>query len=80
LFSRRGFWNGLNYFFHVLSRRHQYLRSTAIRRFRRLEIESDEPVHYELDGDPGGMLPLTIEVVPQRLRLLIPQTVSGADG
>ncbi len=72
LFSRRGFWNGLNYFFNVLSRRHQKLRSTAIRRFRRLEIESDEAVPYEVDGDPGGMLPLTIEVVPQRLRLLVP--------
>ena len=39
----------------------------------RIVIESDEPVPYELDGDPRGWLPLEIEVLPRRLTLLVPQ-------
>ena len=34
---------------------------------RRVRIESDRPVRFQLDGDPGGMLPLDIEVLPGRL-------------
>jgi diacylglycerol kinase family enzyme len=32
-----------------------------------ISIESDEPVPYQLDGDPGGELPVTIRVLPGRL-------------
>ncbi len=39
---------------------------------RRVRIESDRPVRYQLDGDPGGMLPLDIEVLPGRLTLVVP--------
>ena len=39
----------------------------------RVRIESDEPVAYQLDGDPGGMLPLDVEVVPHRLTLVVPK-------
>jgi diacylglycerol kinase family enzyme len=42
------------------------------RKIRRLRIESDSPVPYQLDGDPGGVLPLTIEVLPQRLTMIVP--------
>ena len=38
----------------------------------RVRIESKEPVHYQLDGDPGGMLPLEIEVLPARITLVHP--------
>jgi diacylglycerol kinase family enzyme len=34
-------------------------------------IESDEPVPYQVDGDPGGHLPLEIKVLPQRLTLVV---------
>ena len=30
-------------------------------------IESDESVPYQLDGDPGGELPVRIRVLPGRL-------------
>jgi diacylglycerol kinase family enzyme len=38
----------------------------------RVRIESDEAVPYQLDGDPGGMLPLDIEVLPRRLTVVRP--------
>jgi diacylglycerol kinase (ATP) len=37
-----------------------------------VRIESDVPVPYQLDGDPGGYLPLEIEVLPNRLTLIVP--------
>ena len=46
----------------------------------RLRIESDEPVPYQLDGDPGGMLPLDIEIIPQRLTLVAPRARTAALG
>ena len=44
------------------------------RRVRRVRIVSDMPVPYQLDGDPGGFLPLNIEVLPNRLTMLVPKT------
>ena len=32
---------------------------------------SSEPIPYQLDGDPGGNLPVEIQIVPKRLTLLI---------
>ena len=37
----------------------------------RVRFEADEPVAYQLDGDPGGMLPVEAEVLPGRLRLVV---------
>lgn len=55
-------------------RQHQRLRGWIARRVRRVQITADVPVPYQLDGDPGGFLPLTIEVLPQRLTMLVPST------
>ena len=35
-------------------------------------IRADEEVAYQLDGDPGGMLPVEIEVLPGRVTLIVP--------
>ena len=45
---------------------------------RRIRIEADAPVRYQLDGDPGGLLPLAIEVLPGRLTLLAPPERAAA--
>jgi diacylglycerol kinase family enzyme len=51
---------------------HQRLPDCEMRRARRFRITSDEPVACQLDGDPGGELPLDVEVVPNRLTLVVP--------
>jgi diacylglycerol kinase family enzyme len=45
-----------------------------------LRIESDEPVPYQLDGDPGGLLPVDVEVLPERLRLVVTPAAARACG
>jgi diacylglycerol kinase (ATP) len=52
--------------------RHRRLGDWMERKISRLRIESDAPVPYQLDGDPGGLLPLEIEVLPQRMTLIVP--------
>jgi len=46
-----------------------------MRRARRVTVESadaDEPVPYQVDGDAGGVTPVTLEVSPTRYRLVVP--------
>jgi diacylglycerol kinase (ATP) len=67
---------GLGYLASVVLRLHRGLPGFKLTKCSRLRIESDEPVHYELDGDPGGTLPVELEVVPRRLRLVVPENFS----
>ena len=62
---------GLVYLAGVIFRQHRRWQDTHYAKFRKLTIDSDEPVPYQLDGDPGGELPLTIEVVPGFLRVIV---------
>ncbi len=66
------FWHGLRYLSAVAVGRHQELADCTTARVRRLRVESTRPVAYQLDGDPGGVLPLEIEVLPERMTLLTP--------
>jgi len=58
----------------VLLRRHRNLSETQAMRFEKLTMESDQPVPYQLDGDPGGVLPLEIAVDPGCLTLLVSES------
>lgn len=78
---RRGrFWPGIKYFFAVLLRRHQRLQDCRMALVTSLRIESEEgesgEVPYQLDGDFGGLLPVNVDVIPARLRLIVP---AGSD-
>jgi diacylglycerol kinase family enzyme len=68
-FSRGSLWHGLRYVGHVALGRHHKLTDFKSTLASRVRIESDDPVPYQLDGDPGGQLPLDIEVLPGRLTL-----------
>ncbi len=70
-FRDGGFFQGIVYFFAVLLRRHRLLSSSRFTRFQRLSVESHARVPFELDGDPGGYLPVEISVVPKRLRVVV---------
>ncbi len=70
--ERGSFFAGLRYFIHILFRNHPRLPDCTMVKARRFRIESDRPVPYELDGDPGGYLPLEVEVLPGRLKLIAP--------
>ncbi|MCC6511909.1 MAG: protein BmrU [Pirellulaceae bacterium] len=69
-FTQAGLWRGLGYLSQLWLGRHQQMKSfrhLAVQRFR---LSSDGRVPYQVDGDPGGVLPLEVEVLPKRLTLL----------
>jgi len=68
---RGGRWyNGIKYLAGVVAGWHRSWRDTHIEQATSVRIESDAPVPYQLDGDPGGELPLEIRVLPKRLTIV----------
>jgi len=65
---------GMRYAAAVFLRRHHRLADCTMARVRRLRITADEEVPYQLDGDPGGVLPVDVETVPRRLTMVVPGT------
>ena len=55
---------------------HQRLPGCTLRRAGRLRLTSGVAVPYQLDGDPGGELPLELQVLPARLTLVIPEATA----
>lgn len=73
-FHRGSHWHALRYLAHVWLGRHSRLGDCTARQVERLRIESDRPVPYQLDGDHGGYLPVTLSVVPRRVTLVVPES------
>jgi diacylglycerol kinase family enzyme len=71
-FRQGSFPRGLWYLMNVIAGTHRRLADCTMFRSRRLRIEADVPVPYNLDGDHCGFLPLEIEIVPDQLALLVP--------
>ena len=71
-FRRGGVSHGLWCAAAVLLRQHHWMTDFATHRVPRLRVTSEAKVPYQLDGDPGGFLPVDIEVVPGRLTLVVP--------
>lgn len=70
-----GSWaSGLKLLIHTMLRRHHRLPNCRLFRAGRLRLESDAPVPYQVDGDPGGFLPVDIEIVPRRMKLIVPKS------
>ena len=64
---------GIWYLGGVITGQHQTMDDCITTQTRRLRIEADEPVPFQMDGDPGGYLPADIEILPKRLTLLVPE-------
>ena len=62
----------IRYLWGIVTRQHRSFRD--VRRLRRTEfhITSERRVAYQLDGDYGGHLPLSIQILPRRVHLLLP--------
>jgi diacylglycerol kinase family enzyme len=74
IFKRGSLLHGMAYLAGVLLGQHESWTDCQIVRTRKVTIASDGEVPYQLDGDLGGSLPLTIEVLPRRVTLLVPPT------
>lgn len=63
--------SGLVYLGGVMLGQHEGMQDFARIQSRRLRVEAVGSVPYQLDGDPGGELPVDFEVLPGRLTLLV---------
>ena len=50
------------------------------KRIHKIRLESEQPVPVQLDGDPAGFLPLDIEILPQRLTVLVSSEWAAKNG
>ncbi len=72
-FKHGNLWKGLMYLGGVWFGQHRTWRDFETVRSDRIRIESDaSDVPYQLDGDPGGILPVDVEVLPGRVTVLAP--------
>ena len=73
--------NLLDVFKHVallVSGRHSASPSVEVIRGRSIYIVADVPLPVHLDGDPVGRTPISIEVVPQALNVVVPGWASAS--
>lgn len=73
-FREGSLWNALRYVTGVFFGQHQSWSDCTTSQATNLRIEADERVPYQVDGDPGGFLPVDVSVQPARLRLVVPES------
>jgi diacylglycerol kinase family enzyme len=79
-FKEGSLWNGLLYLSGVMLGQHEGMEDFACIRTRRLRIESSEPAPFQLDGDPGGEVPVEIRALPGRITMLVPHAWAAQHG
>jgi len=72
-FREGSLWHGLLYLSRILMGQHQSWGSCHTAQTARLRIEADSEVPFQMDGDPGGHLPVDVEVLPRRVTLVTPE-------
>jgi len=72
VFARGGLWQSARYLKHVWRRSHRRLDDVTCVRARQVHITARQPLRYQLDGDPGGRVPVEIEILPGRATFLAP--------
>ena len=61
----------------TLLRMHPLKGDVVYRRLRKMRIETDHPVPSQADGDVGPDTPLDIEIIPERIKLIVPTPQPG---
>ncbi len=79
-FKEGSLWSGLLYLGGVVLGQHQSMEDFRQVLSPEVTIESQGSVPYQIDGDPGGELPLTIRVLPQRLTVLVTRAWAERQG
>lgn len=85
-FERSGILSGMYYLYQTWRGAHEELPEFCHAQIRSLTINSPIDSHgkatevpFQLDGDPGGVLPLKVETLPGRLKLLVPESTATSD-
>jgi len=75
VFKGLGFGYVVDHLFKVLSQRYLEDPKVVHRQARRVEIQTEESMPIQVDGDPLGRTPARIRVVPSALRIVAPPTM-----
>lgn len=85
-FGGSGIFSGLFYLFQLWRGTHEQLSEFQHTQVKTLSIlpasdptSSAEKIPFQIDGDPGGVLPLHVEILPGRLKLLVPESTATGD-
>ncbi|HUY33711.1 MAG TPA: diacylglycerol kinase family protein [Pirellulales bacterium] len=73
VFEKPGSLRLAGYALSVWLKRHRRRRDVFHGRARRIELSCPVPVPLEIDGEAAGFAPLSIEVVPAALRVIVPE-------
>lgn len=77
-FTCRSPWDVPAHIVGALTGSHGRHPSVVIFRTRRLRIASDRPLPLQLDGDPAGLAPEDMAIVPSALRVIAPESGTGS--
>jgi diacylglycerol kinase family enzyme len=73
IFDGKSFWHGFKYAaFGQCGSLHRRLSDVRLGQATKYRLTTDGEVPYQLDGDPGGKLPVEIEMLEKRFTVLVP--------
>lgn len=72
LFERGSTFQMARYLGHVIAGQHQSLPDVTCVKASRVRIEADIAIPWQMDGDPAGFTPVTLEVLPAALEVFAP--------
>jgi len=67
-----------HHFFSLLTQYHMHDPQMSHYRGSRVEIHTDRPMAVQVDGEARGLTPLTVEVVPRALKVLVPPSATAS--
>lgn len=73
-------WHGMYHLASVLMGTHRRQQDVLDSVATWIKLDAPQPVPFQLDGDPGGVLPVEVEVLPQRLTVVVPESWEAAQG
>jgi diacylglycerol kinase family enzyme len=79
-FKEGSLWHGLIYLGGVILGQHESMQDFNQIKTRKLRIECVGNAPYQLDGDPGGELPVEIQTLPGRLLTLVSRSWATRNG
>ena len=72
VFKGLGFQYAVHHLLKIISRRYLQDPQVVHRQARHIEVWTEWAVPVQVDGDPIGVTPITLKVVPRALRVLVP--------
>ncbi len=72
LFKNGSAWSMWWYFLNLCLGTHERLAHVESLRGVKIRIEAEKPQPVQVDGDPAGMTPMTLTVLPQAMSIIVP--------